>query len=217
MFRRPNWKLVACQMCVIRWKRHTNVISRGRMKWKFPCKKKEFPPFSSALSWAYQETFHDKSIIEIEFREWMNYILPYYYLTEFHSFQRYIPYRRSQTHWKHFFLLLFLFSHFFQIFLFWFFAWETQIFLSRALLLVKSCDASTFNHIFNPNIAWFQWFHFNYSNCTPFFLRENDGKMNITIRLSRLPTRFWVKIFNFEKKIVKMSTVYAEVSERESI
>lgn len=126
-------------------------------------------------------------------------------MTEFYSFQRYIVGHKHICNIS--FLLLFLFSQFFfQIFLMWFFAAKSRIWLMKALLLVRSCDASTFNYIFIPNIACYQWFYLNYSNCTPFFPRENDGEMNITVRLSRLATRFWGKIFSFEKKIVKMST-----------
>lgn len=103
-------------------------------------------------------------------------------------------------------LLLFLFSHFFRIFLMRIFALKSRNLTRKTLSLIGHDGIANFRHVFRRDMTRYQWLYLNYSNCTPFFPRENDGKIHITIRLSRNPTRFWVKMFKFEKKIVKMST-----------
>lgn len=133
----------------------------------------------------------------------------------FPSRQTHIPYRRSQTPRNDF--LFPFFTVFFLTFLMRFSALKTRKYLLKTLAVVNSSSALTLGVVFYPDIACNEWLYLKYSNCTPFFPRENDGELNITVRLSRDPTRFWVKCSALRRKFVKMRTFYAQVSERESI
>lgn len=125
----------------------------------------------------------------------------------FRSFH--IPYRRSQIHLHKIFLarFFFFFLHIFSDFSWTICAAKTRNCFLKTLFPAAQRSTRAFGRVFDPRTVCYQWFYLIYSSCSPFFPREKDGKTNVTVRLARNPTRFWVKMFNFEKKIVKMSTV----------